>query len=172
MKSLRIYKESDILFIIRKIIKLLSTKKRNIMRTIKYLLTSVLIISLVFFSCNEDEEPPIEEQQELAFEKVRFTGVSTLVEINGISHLAVMSSPEEAMSYGFDKKSALEMFAPGLNPCTEEFSIYGTVSCDGDDDCDPNSCELHRWNSSTKSWVSHGSSSALAFGNTWKCICQ
>jgi hypothetical protein len=113
----------------------------------------------------------METKQDLAFEKVRFKGVATLKEVDGVSTLWIMSSVKEAVALGFDEKEAHEMFAT-YNPCTEEFSIFGTVSCSGDDECAPKTCQLHRWDPNTKSWINHGESSAPAHGNTWKCICK
>jgi len=144
------------------------------MKNLKILVSFFLLASVVFLSCDEEDDTCDEEQQEeqeFAFESVRSSGVSRVVEINGIKLLAVMNSPEEAISYGLDEESAYLMFAPGFNPCTTDFSIFGNVSCVGDDDCDL-ACVLKRWDYNTKSWITHGSGSAIAFAHHWQCFCE
>jgi len=144
------------------------------MKNLKILVSFLLVASFVVLSCEEEDDNCNEEQQEVqefAFEKINVTGVSRVIEVNGIMLLAIMNSPEEAMSYGLDEESAYLMFDLAFNPCTTEFSIFGTVSCKGDDDCD-GECVLKRWDYNTKSWISHGSGSALHDFHHWQCFCE
>ncbi|PWG05836.1 hypothetical protein [Polaribacter aquimarinus] len=112
------------------------------------------------------------EAKETAFESVRFKGVSTIKEIDGVKTLCIFNSVDEAISIGIDEKEAIIMFAK-LNICpTADFDGNGTVSCKSAKGCkNGKECVLHKWDAKNKVWVNKGVKSFFAGNAIWKCKC-